>query len=50
MRGTSDEPFFISWRSQRDVVQELTMRSVLYIWGGPVLALAGMWLLVSHLL
>jgi hypothetical protein len=50
MRGTSDEPFFISWRSQRDVVQELTMLSVLYIWGGPVLALAGMWLLVSHLL
>jgi hypothetical protein len=50
MRGTSDEPFFISWRSQRDVVQELTMLSVLYIWGGPVLALAGVWLLVSHLL
>jgi hypothetical protein len=50
MRGTSDEPFFISWRSQRDVVQELTMRSVFYIWGGPVLALAGVWLLVSHLL
>ena len=50
MKGTSGAPFFISWRSQRDVVQELAMRSVLYIWGGPALALAGVWLLVKHLL
>lgn len=50
MKSTSGEPFFISWRSQRDVVRELAMRSVLYIWGGPVLALAGVWLLVKHLL
>ena len=50
MKSTSGEPFFISWRSQRDVVQELAMRSVLYIWGGPALALAGVWLLVKHLL
>ncbi len=50
MRGQSGEPFFISWRSQRDVVQELAVRSVLYIWGGPILALAGVWLLVKHLL
>jgi hypothetical protein len=50
MKGTSGGPFFISWRSQRDVVEELAVRSVLYIWGGPVLALAGLWLLVNHLL
>jgi len=50
MKGTSGKPFFISWRSQRDVVEELAWRSVLYIWGGPVLALAGLWLLVNHLL
>jgi hypothetical protein len=50
MKGASGEPFFISWRSQRDVVEELAWRSVLYIWGGPVLALAGLWLLVNHLL
>jgi E3 Ubiquitin ligase len=50
MKSVSGEPFFISWRSQRDVVEELAMRSVLYIWGGPILALAGLWLLVSHLL
>jgi hypothetical protein len=50
MKGTSGDPFFISWRSQRDVVEELACRSVFYIWGGPVLALAGLWLLVHHLL
>jgi hypothetical protein len=50
MKGTSGGPFFISWRSQRDVVDELARRSVLYIWGGPVLAVAGLWLLVSHFL
>ncbi len=49
MEGASGEPFFISWRSQGDVVQELAMRSVFYIWGGPVLALAGLWLLLSRL-
>ena len=50
MKGTSGAPFFISWRSQRDVVAELAVRSVLYIWGGPALALAGLWLLVQRLL
>ncbi len=50
MKSTSGEPFFISWRRQHDVVQELAVRSALYIWGGPVLALAGLWLLVSRLL
>jgi hypothetical protein len=50
MKSASGEPFFISWRSQRDVVEELASRSVLYIWGGPVLALAGLWLLLSQLL
>ena len=49
MKGASGEPFFISWRSQRDVVQELAVRSVLYIGGGPALALAGIWLLASHM-
>ncbi len=50
MKGRSGEPFFISWRSQRDVVGELAARSVLYIWGGPILALAGLWLLLGSLL
>lgn len=49
MKGTSGEPFFISWRSQRDVVEELARRSILYIWGGPLLGLAGVWLVADHL-
>jgi hypothetical protein len=50
MKGTSGGPFFISCRSQRDVVDDLALRSFFYIWGGPVLALAGLWLLVDHFL
>jgi hypothetical protein len=50
MKGTSGEPFFISWRSQIDVVETLAWRSILYIWGGPILALAGLWLLLDRLL
>ena len=50
MKGTSGEPYFISWRSQKDVVQELALRSAFYIWGGPILAVAGIWLVVEHLL
>jgi hypothetical protein len=49
MRGASGSPFFISARSQQEIVNELAWRSVLYIWGGPVLAVAGLWLLVDHL-
>ena len=49
-KGASGAPFFISWRSQRDVVQMLAWRSTLYIWGGPILALAGLWLLLARLL
>jgi len=50
MKGTAGEPYFISWRSQKDVVEELALRSAFYIWGGPILAVAGLWLLVAHLL
>ena len=49
-KGISNQPFFISWRSQRDVIQTLAWESVLYIWGGPILALTGLSLLVSRLL
>jgi hypothetical protein len=27
----------------------LALRSVLYIWGGPIVALIGVWLLVNYL-
>jgi len=48
MKGTSSAPLLISWRSQRNIVEELGWQSVLCIWGGPILALAGLWLVVSH--
>ena len=50
MKGDSGEPFFISRRSQRDVVEALGWRSILYIWGGPILTLFGLWLLLERLL
>ena len=49
MKGKSGQPFFISCRSQREVVVELAWRSVLYIWGGPILALASLWVLLDGL-
>jgi hypothetical protein len=38
-KGTGNEPFVISWRSQREVVRSLAWKSVLCIWGGPALSL-----------
>ena len=48
MKGLTVDPYFISWRSQRDVVQELAVKTILYIWGGPILTLACIWVLVSR--
>jgi hypothetical protein len=39
-KGANKDPFMISWRSQRQVVQSLAWKSALCIWGGPALALA----------
>jgi E3 Ubiquitin ligase len=36
------QPFIISRRSPRELVEELAGRSLLYIWGGPMLALASL--------
>ncbi len=46
-KGT--EPgLFISWRSQRDVVQALGWKSALMIWGGPTLTAASGCILIAH--
>jgi hypothetical protein len=39
-------PFIISTRSEREVVLELSTKSVLYIWGGPILAVVCLWQLL----
>jgi hypothetical protein len=36
-------PFVISTNSQRELVAKLSWKSFLYIWGGPVAALWGLW-------
>ena len=46
MKG--DGPFVISTDSERDLVAKLQWRSLLYIWGGPVIALWGLWKIVSY--
>jgi hypothetical protein len=48
MKGTHNPAFFISWRSQREVVKSLGWKSALMIWGGPVLALLCVYILASQ--
>lgn len=48
MQGTHQSAFFISWRSQREVVQSLGWKSDLMIWGGPGLSLASIYFLLAH--
>jgi E3 Ubiquitin ligase len=49
MKGASEPAFFISWRSQRDVVHSLGWKSALMIWGSPALVLACVYFLLEHL-
>jgi hypothetical protein len=44
-KGASGDPFMISWRSQREVVQSLAWKSALCIWGGPALTLVCVYVL-----
>jgi len=44
-KGSSEDPFLISWCSQREVALTLEWRVFLYIWCGPILTLAGLWVL-----
>jgi hypothetical protein len=48
MKGSHDPAFFISWRSQRDVVNSLGWKSALMIWGGPALTLACIYFVLTH--
>jgi E3 ubiquitin ligase len=43
------EPFFISTRSQREVIGTLAWTSTLSIWGGPVLAMSSLAVLLQRL-
>jgi len=48
MKGAHDPSFFISWRSQRDVVESLGWKSALMIWGGPALTLVCVYILAAR--
>jgi hypothetical protein len=48
MKGTHEPTFFISWRSQRDLVKSLGWKSALMIWGGPALTLGCAYFLLWH--
>lgn len=48
MRGEHNPAFFISWRSQRDVIKNLSWKSTLMIWSGPILTLASAYVLAAQ--
>jgi hypothetical protein len=48
MKGSHDPAFFISWRSQRDVVASPVWKYNLMIWGGPALTILCVYLLLVH--
>ncbi len=48
MKGEHNPAFFISWRSQREVVKSLGWKSALMIWGGPALTLLCVYILASQ--
>jgi E3 ubiquitin ligase len=48
MKGAHDPAFFISWRSQRDVVKSLGWKSAFMIWGGPALTLLCIYMLALN--
>ncbi|HVP44134.1 MAG TPA: hypothetical protein VMS96_11930 [Terriglobales bacterium] len=47
-KGSNNPAFYISWRSQKEIVSELSTRSTLLIFGGPVLSALCLWYLLSY--
>jgi hypothetical protein len=47
-KGERNEPFTISWRSQREVVESLAWKSTACIWGGPLLAVVCLYFLMIY--
>ncbi len=48
-KGENHDPFMISSRSQREIVQSMAWKSTLCIWGGPILTLACLYFLALTL-
>jgi hypothetical protein len=47
MKGTNNQAFMISWRSQQDVARALGWKCALMIWGGPAIALISLYVLLN---
>ena len=47
-KGEHNPAFYISWRSQKEIVSELTTGSTLFIFGGPVLSALCLWYLLAY--
>lgn len=48
MKGSHNPAFFISWRSQREVLQSLGWKSTAMIWGGPAVTLTCLYYVLAH--
>ncbi len=47
-KGKNNPAFYISWHSQKEIVSDLSKRSFLFIFGGPVLSALCLWYLLSY--
>ncbi len=47
-RGANQPTFYISWRSQKEIVSDLSTKSTLFIFGGPVLSALCLWVLLNY--
>lgn len=48
MKGAHNPAFFISWRSQKEILSSLGWKSAAMIWGGPGVALFSAYILAAH--
>jgi hypothetical protein len=48
MKGMRNPAFYISWRSQRDVLKSLGWKSGLMIWGGPAITVLSAYVLSAY--
>src|SRR3984893_7745877 len=49
MKGRSEDPFLISWSSRRCKLRALAFSSAICIWGGPILTLSCLYILLTRL-
>ena len=46
-KGVANKTFLISWRSQQEVARSLGWKCALMIWGGPLLSLFCLYIILS---